>query len=410
MTPYLRYMKGIIHVKTLLSCVIVLVLTALLLYYWIDEMVWYFAYHFAFSFDSINYVYNTRPQCTTLGSPSISSHNDSKSQTWDTIIAHHMSSTHNGWILSSHPVTLGLCNRILDITSMFILAIATNRTLWIEWDEQPLVSMNRWEPVAMSGFDQMFESPIRSLNLKPPDEISQQSKIIDKTCFMHHLATSPNLNVDLIQGEAVSLTGCDWSGGLLLRNPHYKNTIFKGLNFSDGFPAIFRLIFNLRPPTPKPVDCNWLIQYRVKRPSPKWVLRPIDDFIDCAISKGMRFSDYRKTWVITDDQNALISHASPQSRRILSMMNLPQEQESCRGPCGDRKAMETMYRLTQCKNAVLSLGSSFGSCITSVAKIQPVYRVGRYGDCHALPSNEPFDMNTVSRYGNTATFIAQMHN
>ncbi len=86
-------------------------------------------------------------------------------------------------------------------------------------------------------------------------------------------------------------------------------------------------------------------------------------------------------------------------------MNLPAYSESCRGPCGDRQALETMHTMSKCKNAVLTFGSSFGSCITSVAGISRIYRVGRCGDCHVRPGNdgEPMDVNTKN---NIFLFIA----
>jgi hypothetical protein len=120
----------------------------------------------------------------------------------------------------------------------------------------------------------------------------------------------------------------------------------------------------------------------------------------------MTAGDYRQTWIITDDKNKLLEHASPWASRIVSMMNMPDHgNESCRGPCGDRHAMETMYKMAKCKNAVLTFGSSFGSCITSLAGIQRVYRVGRYNDCHLMRTAEPTDVNTHIKLGREIDFF-----
>jgi len=328
-------------------------------------------------------------------------------KTWDHLISNHMTSNHDGWLISEPPVGHGLCNRILDITSMFILSIATNRTLWVEWGEQATLAYNYIEDIGMSDFESLFNSTFHEARFRPPQSIIDEAQPVDE-CLLHRAANSPNLKAEFANQVAIKATRCDWWGGLVLHNQHYSNTLFNGLNFSTGFPVIFRTLFNLRPPIPEPVECDWVIQYRFKLPAPAWNAQPIDDFFKCAATGGMTVSNFRRTWIITDDKPQLLQHASPEARRIMSMMNLPAYDESCRGPCGDRQALETMYTMRKCKNAVLTFGSSFGSCITSLAGISRIYRVGRYGDCHVLPGNgEPIDVNTNSRYGDTLTHFYQ---
>jgi hypothetical protein len=377
-----------------------------------EEFLWYFLYYYADRFNSLDHFFNTRLNCG-IGVHDKMQHNNKfmANQSWDSLIAPHLDSAHSGWIIAEHPVELGLCNRIMDITSLFMLAIATNKTLWIEWEEQGPVQLNPVEPVAMTAFDEIFNSPFRDPKHRPPSSVMKRVHRMSRTCFMHHLATSSDLNADLMlsANDAVAFTGWEWWGGLLLRNPHYGPTLFHGLNFSTGFPALFRHVFQLRPPIVQPVDCSWVIQYRVKLPEPKWRRSSIDRFLECAIARGMAPSDYRTTWIITDDKKKLLEQASPESKKILSLMHLPEEDEGCRGPCGDRKAVELIYRLSRCKHAVLTFGSSFGTCTTSIAGIQNIHRVGRFGDCHALPVGEPFDVNTISRYGTIATHISRMY-
>ena len=427
---------------TTTTTIILFALVLLLLFYAGELIFWNLLYNHAFSAMKIFYILNTKIQCDIIKKNIQHNNNNNnyyyhsslkntttipekiQTTTWESLITNHVSSKHNGWLIARHPVELGLCNRILDITSLLILAIATNRTLWIDWEEHPQYYLNEWETIGMTKFDQLFNSSsFNKPELKPPEDVLKRAKHFDKSCFIHHIAVSNDLDADLLmhKEEAIISDGYDWWGGLLLKNRHYKQSHFNGLNFSTGFPILFKTLFGLAPlsssspllPLPllhpvvqEPVECNWVIQYRVKRPRPKWLLIPIDNFINCAKSKGMTPQDYKKTWIVTDDVNALLEHASPQSRHILSSMNLPLQNESCRGPCGDRVAVETMYKLSQCKRAVLTFGSSFGSCITSLAGIRPVYRVGRLGECDEFPSDEPYDMNTVSKFGNTATYIS----
>jgi hypothetical protein len=385
--------KGAIFVLILISATSIV---------WKDEMTWYAAYHHAYLFDSTYHTINAYINCQNHKHDPLLNIN-TPTQSWDSVISNYKESSHDGWVISQHPVSLGLCNRILDTVSLLLLAIATNRTLWVEWTAQNDSVVNSEGVLATSDYDELFHSPIHNHSHRPSADVLDQAVSIDNSCFLHDMASSPNMYPGI---AAITHTGCDWWGGLLLKNIHYKESVFKGLNYSVGFPILFRLLFNLKTPPPPPVECSWLIQYRTQLGHPKWILNPIDQFIDCAISRGMTYKDYKTTWIVTDSVDSLLEHASPLSKRIVSHMNLPEERKSCRGPCGDRQTMESMYRLSQCKHAVLTFGSSFGSCITSLATTPDIYRVGRYGDCHRLPTDQPYDMNTVSRLGNTATYLA----
>jgi hypothetical protein len=366
-----------------------------------DALKHYMIYYYAYHIHTIYYFHDKYIKCSVTIEPSTQPVNEFKS--WDHLISKHMTSNHDGWLISEPPVGHGLCNRILDITSMFILSIATNRTLWVEWGEKATLTYNYIEDIGMSDFESLFNSTFHNPRFRPPQTVIDEARPMDE-CLLHRAANSPNLKAEFATHTAIKATRCDWWGGLVLHNPHYSNTMFNGLNFSTGFPVIFRTLFNLQPPIPEPVECDWMIQYRFKLPAPAWNVQPIDYFLKCAATGGMTVSNFRRTWIITDDKLQLLQHASPESRRILSLMNLPAYDESCRGPCGDRQALETMYTMRKCKNAVLTFGSSFGSCITSLAGISHIYRVGRYGDCHVLPSNgEPIDVNTRSRHGDTLT-------
>ena len=364
----------------------------------------FFVYHFAFYFDAIDSVLRC-PVHQKIGAvPSASSANRS----WEDLITDQLNSPHSGWIVSKHPVTLGLCNRILD--TILDMAVATNRTLWIEWNEQPQYKMNPVEIVGSSSFQSIFNSSFHETRFRPPDNITDRIPHIllaSSDCFLQQIVGLSDLSLIFMNHSVVEITRCDWWGGLLLKNPQYARTVFHGLNISLGFPIIFKSLFKLHPPFPQPVECSWMIQIRVDLPPGPWLhAAPTDDFFRCAFAGGMTHLDYKTTWIVTDNKRRLLQRSSPKAKQMLSMMNLPTEEKTCRGPCGDRRTMETIYKLSHCKRAVLTFGSSFGSCITSLAGVSQVFRVGRYGDCHALPSAEPYDMNTFSRYGNVATFLA----
>ena len=363
----------------------------------------------------MSYVLHTQVRCWRSNQQHVQSIPDGTiftNHTWSAILSDYENQPHDGWIVVGYPVTLGLCNRMLDITSTLLLAMATNRTMWVEWEEQLGNHTDGYEEFRMSGFNTLFNSSLHDGMNKPPDNWVSGSVSLDNDgCFLHNVMNSPDLNVALdMTTKVVTRARGDWWGGLLLKNKHYKATFPPHLTFLSGFPVLFRALFNPRTPSPPPVDCGWLIQYRVKLATSKWRIHPVDRFLECAISNGMTRQDYNTTWVVTDDVDYMLENASPMSRLALSHMHLPTEKIGCRGPCGDHHAVETMYSLSRCKRAILTFGSSFGSCITSLAGMQGrhQYRVGRFGDCHRLPSDEPYDMNTLSRYGNTATYMAQM--
>ena len=325
---------------------------------------------------------------------------------WQELISKQLKKIPDRWVVSKHHVGFGLCNRILNSVSALLLAMATNRTLWIEWERQEAVYITSNEFAGMSSYDDLFESPFHDIRFRPPSElIENATKVQD--CFMEKLRFSSDLNKEY-DHKVIRIDKGEWWGGLLFHNRAYSQTVFKGLKPMEGFPILFRAMFSLRPPHVKPEKCSWMIQYRTIWPPPRYTA-PIESFLACAVEKGMTPEDYHTTWIVADDPAAMIAHASPAARRVLSTMNLPADNVTCRGPCGDRQAMETMYRLSRCRNAVLTLGSSFGSCISSLAGAPRQYRVSHYGECLPMSAAEgPVDINTYSRNGNIATYLSQL--
>jgi hypothetical protein len=330
--------------------------------------------------------------------------NVTQNTSWDTLLSNSMAYTRDRWVVSTPSVGLGLCNRILHSLSALIFAMATNRSLWIEWEEQPYQNITSNEYAGMSSYDALFVSEFHNTRFRPPPHLIEGAlRIEHEACFLNRVRFSTDLNQDY-SAQVLRMEGGDWWAPLLIKNR--ANTMFKGLKLTDGFPLLFKAMFTLHPPTIIPEEqCSWMIQYRTIWPPPHYTA-PIESFLSCARDHGLTPADYSTTWIVADDPAALVAHATPETATILSAMNLPGP--SCRGPCGDRQALETMYRLSRCRNAVLTLGSSYGSCISSLAGASRQFRVSGYGECLVFPPTDgPIDANSYSRKGSLKTYLAQ---
>jgi len=324
---------------------------------------------------------------------------------WGGLISKQLATDSDQWVIYKPTVGLGLCNRIISSLSCLLLAMATNRKLWIEWDQHDMEQISANELAGMSSFDDLFVSDFQNSRLRPPVHIIENATDV-RPCLLERLLFSSDLNKDF-DAKSIMIDGGDWWGGLLFRNKAYASTVFKGLKPMQGFPVLFRSMFALHPPAVTPKRCTWMIQFRTIWTPPRYTA-PIKSFLECAHAKGMTPDDYSTTWIVADDPRALLRGVDRNTFRVLNAMNLPQENKTCRGPCGDRHAMETMYSLSRCSNAVLTFGSSFGSCIANLAAAPRQFRVSHYGDCLDAVTEDPIDINTHSRRGNIATYLAQM--
>lgn len=365
----------------------------------------YLRYHYEYAFQAVKWHLSSKcPRPTSTKSIFPESQN-TPSANWNDLINHQLQKNPDRWVVFKPPVSLGLCNRILNSISAMLLAIATNRTLWLEWEQQERLFISSNEFAGMSSYEDLFSSQFHDYRFRPPSRlIENATEVVD--CIAEKMLFIPDLN-QVYNQQVIRVDTGDWWGSLLFHNPAYASTVFKGLKPMDGFPLLFRAMFTLRPPLVKPEPCSWMIQYRVVWTPPR-LTAPIETFLACAKNKGMTPADYSTTWIVTDDPAAMLEQASPEAARVLTAMNMPKER-TCRGPCGDRQAMETMHRLSRCRNAVLTLGSSFGSCIASLAKTPRQFRVSQFGDCLPLDvSDGPLDINSYSRHGNIATYLARI--
>ena len=361
-------------------------------------------YHFEYPFEIVKWHLFTRCRYTTTTTA-----HDARAEnhsSWHALLSDQLAYGRDRWVLSRPPVGLGLCNRILHSLSALMLAMATNRTLWLEWEQQPYQYITANEYAGMSDYDALFQSDLHHPRFRPPQPLIDGAVAVPyDACFTSAVRFSTDLNRDY-SARVLRVEGGEWWAPLLFKNRAVKR--FEGLNLMDGFQRLFQAMFTLRPPEPPPVEeCSWLIQYRTIWPPPRRTA-PIEAFLACAHAGGLTPADYRTTWLVTDDPAAMMAHATPDAARRLSAMRRP-EASSCRGPCGDRQAMETMYRLSRCRRAVLTLGSSFGSCIASLAGIDRQFRVSEFGECIPVSTTAdgPINANTYSRSGNLGAYLAQ---
>ena len=288
---------------------------------------------------------------------------------------------------------------------MLVFAMVTNRTLWVEWEQQNSSRFNAIESGAASDYDSLFQSPLHERRRRPPDDVMQRLVSTDMNCAAAKFRFSHDLNVDYPM-DVVRLNGCDWQGGLLMRNKAYADTVLKGLNPVQGLNILIRALFTLQPPHVPQELCSWLIQYRHVWPLP-YMTANIRDFIACARRHGMQESDYATTWVLTDDRATMLELADQESRTVLARMNYPTTKRACKGVCGDRATMESVYRLSGCRNAVLTHASSFGACVTSIAPILKKLTVGPFGEC-MVTHLEPLDPNSQVRGGGYVTYLSTL--
>lgn len=293
----------------------------------------------------------------------------------------------------------GLCNRILNSVSVMLFAIATNRTVWIEWGEVNRTSISAVEFGGMVAYDDLFNA---SFPTKRPPTL--HADYMPNEFCVSRLVQFGNLHA-LDDHKIVHLNRHDFYGTHLMKNRRYKDTVFKDLDVYKGFPILFQRMFALKKPIHRKT-CSWFIQYRTVWPPP-FHTAPFDDYIKCAKKSGLTPENYSTTHVISDNPMMIVQRSSPETRRVLDQMNLPRSKVTCRGKCGDLKSMQTMYELSGCKNAIVSLGSSFGACIAGLANVENWYRVGHDGACTRM-KHGLVDANCNTKHGCFQTYLANL--
>lgn len=290
----------------------------------------------------------------------------------------------------------GLCNRILNSISVLMFAIATNRTLWIEWESASPVLYENVEIIGMMGFEELFSTNITMT--KP--------RSIYADYWPHELCVTQMMQFGNLESlheyDVIHINRHDFWGTNLIKNKRYRNTIFNGLDVYKGFPLMLKKLFRLKKPATVK-NCSWLIHYRTQWPPP-YHTASFNDFLKCANESGLTPDDYETTYIISDNPLLVVSTSSFSTQTIIQQMNMPKSRVTSRGKHGDLKSMQTMMELSQCRNAVLSMGSSYGACIAGIANIQNWNKVAHDGTClkvkHGL-----VDANCNAKYGCMNTYL-----
>lgn len=286
------------------------------------------------------------------------------------------------WIVVPIDPAAGMCNRIMNLLSALLVAIATRRTLLFDWDHIP---PKQWhtEQIGHSGYTQTFGSSPLAFSYREALEylglthetVKQDSIDIDWG-NQDFLVNSRTRDLDMVYPQSVLfIQRFDWWGPLLLANRHYANTVFKGVRSDEAFSALFRFLFPPSEPQPsKP--CSFFVQVRRN-----WERQTasLEQFVNCAAEHSLHAD--ASAFLLSD------TNESPKGTGLI-----PVDTSYCRNgePDCDRRTVQTMYQLAECRHgAVLTATSSFGACIAGLGRIPRVLRVTDTGECHLLKQSDP---------------------
>jgi len=301
------------------------------------------------------------------------------------------------WIVVPTEPAAGMCNRIMNLLSALLLAIATERTLLFDWNTIPA---QKWyaqqtETIGHSGYDQTFGSPPIMFSYR---DVLQYFGVTDTkagsaTIDWRHRDFLVNLRTrdmdQMYPHSVIFVQRFDWWGPLLLANRHY-HPLFHTVTASDAFPILLRYLFPLKAVDQQTLDttppCSWFVQIRRK-----WERKtaPLSQFVQCAENNGYTTSDATVSYLASDtSESPLNSGLTPVSTTY------------CRSgaPDCDRNTLKTMYALSKCTTgAVLTATSTFGACIAGLGRIPKVFRVTDTGQCQRLRNSDPaLDVGVLS--------------
>jgi hypothetical protein len=286
------------------------------------------------------------------------------------------------WIVAElHPLA-GLCNRFTHLISCLAFARATNRTLLFDWNSEILsASSSGAEYISQSAFEDVF--------LKPPIEFSYTRALqkygarsdsiridTDNTRFLNDLR---HTDIDKMYPQSVVyIARYDWWAPPLIMNKMYTD-VFGNKSSHDIFSEFFQFLF--QPKSSQRTTCDWLIQYRAV-----WERKtaPFSDFVACARLQGLQ-----------KNERVLISSDSVGSVHpvIANSTIMP---EGCRNSTQcDVEAVKTIYALSNCKKAVITDTSTFGTCIAGLGKMKDVYYVNSTGSCVQKETVDPIDAGVL---------------
>ena len=291
------------------------------------------------------------------------------------------------WVVAKSDRGMGLCNRMMNSVSCLAFAIVTGRRLWIDWDALPVSRINEKEVVGVDSYDSLFSSELRGS--PPSDDLLRKAVFISNYgfySFLRPLALARDLN-EAFPFQVVAIQRCDFWGALVLANV---------LDERHGFSVLFRALFTPKNSTAEPEPCTWLLQRRVvwNRFTPP----PVSQYIECARAHGLTTADSASTWLLTDDNMA--HQDLPDGVRLVEP-----NASLTRGEGGDRASVESMYRMSECKNAVLTATSTFGACVAGLAGASAQYEMLEDGSCRTLRFTEPIDNGVLPTESRDITML-----
>ena len=132
----------------------------------------------------------------------------------------------------------GLGNRLQSIVSAFLMGMMMHRRLVIHWPKTGLHSC---------PFDQLFEPQSASswnlFNRYTKDYILSNSQFIDFHGPFDELLCHTNLKQFKQQTQFLFLSTDEYFMSVLMKNPHYSQTLFNNINEDDLFRSIVNYLF-----------------------------------------------------------------------------------------------------------------------------------------------------------------------
>lgn len=282
------------------------------------------------------------------------------------------------WVIASFHMHTGLCNRMMNVVSCLAFAMVTGRRLWIDWESWPISRINEHEMMGIEGYDQLFSSELRGV--APSLKLREKAVNIDSSGysllrthgFMRPMIFAHDLNT-VFPYQVVKISRVDFWGALLLADYGQAN-----------FGMLFKALFTLKGEQPRPESCSWLLQRRTK-----WarIVPPsMGKFLQCARSHNSTSDFDGNVWLLTDED---LKEELPDGVQLVEP-NI----SHVRGKGGDRTTLESMYRMSACKNAVLTTVSTFGSCVAALAGAKTQYEIFEDGRCQRHRFIDPIDRGT----------------
>jgi hypothetical protein len=132
----------------------------------------------------------------------------------------------------------GLGNRLQSIVSAFLMAMLMHRRLVIHWPET-ILSSCQYQQL----FEQQSSSSLNLFALYTKDYILSNSDLLNFHGPFDELLCHPNLKLFKQQTQFLFLTTDEYFMTVLMKNPHYSQTLFQNVNEDDLFRSLVNYLF-----------------------------------------------------------------------------------------------------------------------------------------------------------------------